>query len=252
MTAIASPQNPKLQELRRLRRRRERERSQSFVAEGEDLIEAAALAGRKPLAGYRLAGSGIGGEGFHDVEPEALASVCTLASGARALAIYAQRYADAPTGPLCLYLHGLADPGNVGAALRSAQAFGVSSVALGPHCADPHSPKAVRASMGAIFGVPIAKVEALDAPAGIDPAQLPGRTVALAAHRGVPLHALERDERAITLLLGAEREGLPGELLRACDEVAHIPIASESLNAAMAATVALYELTRQTSSRVRA
>ncbi|HEY1690441.1 MAG TPA: RNA methyltransferase [Solirubrobacteraceae bacterium] len=252
MTTITSPQNPKLQELRKLWRRRERERSQSFVAEGEDLIEAAALAGRKPLVGYRLAGSGIGGEGFIDVEPDALASACTLASGTRALAVYPQRYAQAPTGPLCLYLHGLSDPGNVGAVLRSAHAFGVSSVALGPNCADPHSPKAVRASMGAIFDVSMVRGEGVGEPPGIDLSRLPGRTVALATREGLPLHELDRDERPLTLLLGAEREGLPEQLLQACDLVAHIPIASESLNAAMAATVALYELTRDASSRVRA
>lgn len=114
--------------------------------------------------------------------------------------------------------------------------------------------------MGAIFSVQIAKVEVTESPqGGAEPsrgteavlAQLPGRTVALAAHEGVPLHDLDLDERPITLLLGAEREGLPRELLAACDQAAHIPIASESLNAAMAATVALYELTRGASSRVR-
>lgn len=256
MSAIASNQNPKLQELRRLHRRRERERAQAFVAEGEDLIDAARRAGRQPLAGYRLAGSQIGGERFHDVEPDALASVCTLASGARALAVYEQRYLPRPVGPLCLYLHGVADPGNVGTALRSAHAFGAACVALGPRCADPHSPKAVRASMGAIFSVPLARVapsgaaghHATAADAGappIDLAQLPGRTVALAAGRGTPIAELGRGAGPLTLLVGAERDGLPDALLAACDAVAQIPIAGDSLNAAMAATVALYETTRE-------
>lgn len=247
MDTIASPQNPRLQELRRLRRRRERERAQAFVAEGEDLIEAAADAGVEPLAGYRLAGSGIGGDRFIDVEERALASACSLASGARALAVYPQRYAPAATGPLCLYLHGVSDPGNVGAALRSAHAFGASSVALGPGCADPHSPKAVRASMGAIFALPIARVQ----PSASDLSSLPGSRVALAARRGVALQQLRSDVTPVTLLVGAERTGLPQELLEACEHVAHVPIAAESLNAAMAATVALYELTRE-SNRVRA
>jgi TrmH family RNA methyltransferase len=241
MTAIESSQNPRLQELRRLHRRRERERTQAFVAEGEDLIEAAAAAGRQPLAGYRLAGSGIGGDAFLDVEQRALASACALASGARALAVYPQRYASVATGPLCVYLHGVSDPGNVGAALRSAHAFGASSVALGPGCADPHSPKAVRASMGAIFAVALARV----APSAEDLSCLPGSRIALAARRGVPLSELQLAQTPVTLLIGAEREGLPAELIDACEHVAHVPIAAESLNAAMAATVALYELTRQ-------
>jgi RNA methyltransferase, TrmH family len=244
MTTIASPQNPRLQELRRLRRRRERERAGAFVAEGEDLIEAAALAGRRPLAAYRLAGSGIGGEGFLDVEADALASACALASGSRALAVYPQRYAEAAIGPLCLYLHGVGDPGNVGTALRSAHAFGVSSVALGPGCADPHSPKAVRASMGAIFAVPLVRVAA-------DVAVLPGRRVALLAHGGSPLRDLAHDGEPLTLLVGAEREGLPEELANACEERASIPIAGDSLNAAMAATAALYEMTRDSGDQRR-
>lgn len=244
MTTIASQDNPKLKQLRRLTRRRERERAGAFLAEGEDLIAAAEQAGRRPLSGYRLAGSGIGGEDFQDVERKALASVCTLASGARAIAVYPQRWVETPSGPLCLYLHGLSDPGNVGAAVRSAHAFGASSVALGPRCADPHSPKAVRASMGAIFAVPLAKA------AGVE--QLPGEKVALVARRGDSLQEVAAaGSRPVSLLIGAEREGLPEEVIGACDRVAHIPIAAESLNAAMAATVALYEITRN-STRVPA
>ena len=73
------------------------------------------------------------------------------------IAIYEQRW-SAPVGPLCVYLHGVGDPGNVGTVMRAAQAFGASCVALGPRCADPHGPKAVRASMGAIFSVALARV----------------------------------------------------------------------------------------------
>jgi TrmH family RNA methyltransferase len=163
-----------------------------------------------------------------------------------------------------VYLHGVGDPGNVGTVLRSALAFGADAVALGTGCADPHSPKAVRASMGAIFAVPIARVTTID--------ELPGERVALVAHAGERLSQLaealsqlvepvvpsvlssKRNEGGrlgaatpVTLLVGAEREGLPQEVVDACDRVAHIPIASESLNAAMAATVALYEMTRASS-----
>jgi RNA methyltransferase, TrmH family len=232
---INSPQNPRLKELKRLRRRREREHSLRFVAEGEDLIEAARRAGRPALTGYRAAGSDIGGTGFLDVEPALLAAVSTLGSGTRAIGVYEQRFLDAPVGPTCVYLHGVADPGNVGTILRAAEAFGASCVALGAGCADPHSPKAVRASMGAIFGVPLARAQSV--------AELPGERVALVAHAGQPLRALAV-EGPLTLLVGAEREGLPAEVMRACEHVAHIPIRAESLNAAMAATVALYEMIR--------
>jgi TrmH family RNA methyltransferase len=125
----------------------------------------------------------------------------------------------------------------VGTVLRAAEAFGASSVALGPNCADPHSPKAVRASMGAIFSVPLAHAD--------DPGVLPGVRVALSAAGGEELGAVCEGVRGtLTLLVGSEREGLPRELLAGADHVARIPIASDSLNAAMAATVALYELSR--------
>jgi TrmH family RNA methyltransferase len=128
------------------------------------------------------------------------------------------------------------DPGNVGTVLRSALAFGAGSVALGPGTADPFGPKAVRASMGAVFAVPVARVGAVE--------DLPGRTVALVARAGRPLR--DTDVEEVTLVVGSEREGLPAEVVAGCDQVAHIPIRSESLNAAMAATIGLYEAARVT------
>ena len=234
---ISSHHNQKLREIRKLRqRRRERERSARFVAEGEDLLAAADAAGWEPLERFCVAGSGLAGV---EVEADALASVSGLASGTRALAVYCERWAPAPEGPLCVYLHGVSDPGNVGAVLRSAEAFGAAGVALGPATADPFSPKAVRASMGAVFAIPLSRVQTVD--------ELPGVKIALAAGAGVPLRSLTDQPdaaRVTTLLVGAEREGLPDDVLAQADHVAHIPIATHSLNAAMAATVALYELTR--------
>jgi TrmH family RNA methyltransferase len=222
---ITSPHNDKLKEVRRLQRRRDAR----FVAEGEDLLAAADAAGWPAVERLVAAGSGLAGT---EVEPELLAGVSSLGSGTRAIGVYEQRWA-APAGPVCVALWGVGDPGNVGAVVRSALAFGAASVALGPRCADPYGPKAVRASMGAVFAVPLARVERVD--------ELPGERVALVAREGEPLRGpLDR----VALVVGAEREGLPAEVVAGCDRVAHIPIHSESLNAAMAATVALYEVTR--------
>src|SRR5512133_1610056 len=155
---ITSPHNEKLKEIRRLQRRRERR----FVAEGEDLLRAAADAGWPAV--YEL-GADI------DVEQALLDGVSALGSGTRALAVYEQRWAKAATGPLCVALWGVHDPGNVGTVLRSAAAFGASSVAIGPATADPFGPKAVRASVGAVSSVPVAGVASV--------AQLPAPTVGL-------------------------------------------------------------------------
>jgi TrmH family RNA methyltransferase len=247
---ITSPNNSRFKRLRRLRRRRERERAGLFVAEGEDLVVAAHRAGRIAVEGYRAAGvtsteaqtrqAGhtdltAATENFTEVEPAVLAEVSSLGSGTRVIGVYEQRFLDAAVGPLCVYLHGVSDPGNVGTTLRAAEAFGASCVALGPGCADPYSPKAVRASMGAIFSVPLARV--------VTVAELPGERVALVARTGQPLADLAV-QQPWTLLIGAEREGLPEEVVRVCDHIAHIPIRSESLNAAMAATIGMYEMTR--------
>lgn len=234
MTTITSPQNPHLKALARLHAKRGRATSGQFLAEGEDLVQAARLAGRPALEGYRLAGSDLGDDDFFDVERSALGRVSSLGSGTRVIGVYEQRWSEA-VGPLCVYLHGVSDPGNVGTVLRAAEAFGAACVALGPGCADPHSPKAVRASMGAIFSVGLAR-------ASVE--QLPGERVGLVASAPEPLRGPLGDGE-LTLLVGSERWGLPAEVLAVCDRTASIAIATESLNAAMAATVALYEMTRR-------
>ncbi len=228
---ITSHHNQKLKEIRKLRqRRRWRERSGRFVAEGEDLLAAADAAGWEPLERYSAVGSGLGGT---EVDVELLASSSGLASGTRALGVYEERWAPAPAGPLCVYLHGVHDPGNVGTILRSAHAFGAASVVLGPGSADPFSPKAVRASMGAVFSVPLVRGGELDT--------LPGLTLALVPGQGTPLNEVTAPD-TVTLMVGAERDGLPPEVIERADTVAQIPVAGDSLNAAMAVTLALYEL----------
>lgn len=236
--SITSQHNRRLKEIRKLRmRRRWRERSERFVAEGEDLLAAADRANWEPIERYCAAGSGLEGV---EVEARLLASASGIASGTRALAVYRERWAAEPSGPLCVYLHGVHDPGNVGAVLRAAEAFGAASVALGPGSSDPFGPKAVRASMGAIFTVPVAKAATIDV--------LPGTKIALVPDRGTPLRELERAREA-TVIVGSEREGLPQAIIEQADHAGRIPIKTNSLNAAMAATVALYELAHRMQTR---
>jgi TrmH family RNA methyltransferase len=229
---ITSPNNETLKDVRKLAGRRWRDKLQRFVAEGEDLVAAADAAGWAPVARLVAAGSGLQGE---EVAPHLLADLSSLGSGTRVIGVYDQRYAS-DLGRRCVALWGVKDPGNVGTVLRAALAFGASSVALGPGSADPFGPKAVRASMGAVFAVPVRRVRGVQ--------ELPAPRVALVAREGAPLDELQA--APATLVVGAEREGVPADVLAACDAVAHIPIAgdAESLNAAMAATVALYETQR--------
>jgi len=221
---IESPQNEKLKLVRKLRERKHREREGAFLSEGEDLLEAGLAAGAEPRFVLVAAGSGLAGE---EVEPELLASVSGLGSGTRAIAVWPQIWAEPGTAP-CLYLHGVGDPGNVGAIVRTAHALLGGTVVLGPGCADPFSPKAARASMGSIFGQPVARAEVGETPAP---------RVALVAHGGQALSAVDG---AATICLGAEREGLPEEVLAACAGQATIPLrpgGAESLNVAAVAAI---------------
>lgn len=168
-----------------------------------------------------------------NVEPELLAGISTLGHPPRVLGIF--RRDDLPRGtrPVTLALWHVGDPGNVGTLLRAADAFG-AGVALSAGSADPTGPKALRASAGAIFRVPLARFDEPE-----------GRRVALVAHGGRPLSELELEE-PVVFVLGAEREGLPPDVLAGA-EAATIPQPgeAESLNVAMAGTVALYELSRR-------
>jgi len=244
MTPITSKDNEKLKLVRKLAERKHRAREGMFVTEGEDLLEAGRAAGCEPAVLLTRSGEGLGGL---EVEPTLLDAVSALGSGTRVIAIWPLPEAKRPTtspmgydagrfeaaeggeGALCVYLHGVGDPGNVGSIVRSAGALADAWVALGPECADPYGPKAVRASMGAIFAVSVMScgVEATPAP-----------RVSLVAHGGEPSLRVE----AKTLCLGAERDGLPQAVIAASDAQWTIPMrpdAVESLGVAAAAAIAL-------------
>lgn len=221
---ITSPHNEKLKLVRKLRERKHREREGLFVTEGEDLLEAGRAARVEPRFALVAAGSGLGGE---EIEPELLGEVSSLGSGTRAIAVWPEVWADEAIAP-CVYLHGVADPGNVGAIVRTAHALLGGTLVLGPGCADPFGPKAVRASMGSLFAQRLLRSDI-----GVTPAP----RAALVAHGGKPLAELDG---AATLCLGAEREGLPADVLASCDAQVTIPLRSgaESLNVAAAAAIA--------------
>ncbi|HXF97773.1 MAG TPA: TrmH family RNA methyltransferase, partial [Gaiellaceae bacterium] len=134
--------------------------------EGEDLVDAALAAGVEPVELL------VAGE---NVAPELLAEVATLGHAPRVVGVFRRDALPRGRRDVTLALWRVSDPGNVGALLRAADAFG-AGVALSPGCADPTGPRAARASAGALFRVPLAGWE-----------ELPARRVALVAHGGEPL-----------------------------------------------------------------
>jgi TrmH family RNA methyltransferase len=222
---ITSAANPRLKLVRRLHSAAQRRRLGLFVVEGEDLVEAGLAAGLQPVDLLRA------GE---DVEPALLATASELPHPPRAMAVF--RRADLPSFDpgdrllLGLALWHVSDPRNVGTLLRCAGAFG-AAVLLSGGCADPTGEKALRATAGAIFRVPLGRFD-----------EAPRPWIALVPRGGRPLPELEL-AGAATFLLGAERAGLPQDLVDRCDAAATIPLApgAESLNVAAAGAVALYE-----------
>jgi TrmH family RNA methyltransferase len=239
---ITSAANPRLKLVRRLHARRARERLGLFACEGEDLVEAALDAGLEPVEALvdaerpaleeRLAGS-------ERVEPRLLADVSELGHPPRVVAVF--RRDDLPrlrpgAGPaLGLALWHVGDPGNVGTLVRTADALGPAFLCLSAGCADPTGGRALRASAGAIFRVPLGRFD-----------DAPSPRVALVPRGGRPLAELELGESR-TFVLGAEREGLPDDVLASCEAAATIPQAdgAESLNVAVAGAIALYERRRR-------
>jgi len=195
-----------------------------FAAEGEDLVEAALGAGVEPVELL------VAGE---NVLPELLGEVSTLGHAPRVIGVFRRDALPLGARDVVLGLWHVADPGNVGALLRTADAFG-AGLALSEGCADPLGPRALRASAGAIFRVPLVGWDAL-----------PATSIALVAHGGGSLESTPLAS-PLTILLGAEREGLPDDLVAQSHKVTiGLPGAAESLNVAAAGAIALYELSRR-------
>jgi TrmH family RNA methyltransferase len=197
---ITSTHNPRIRALRRLRDRRHREESGLFMAEGEDMLAAALSHGSEPQAVFSVPDPPPQLAALLAQLPprtervtatrDALVAAGSLGSGSRVIGVWERRWSsldepDRPSGDdrACVYLHDVADPGNVGTVLRSAQAFGAALVVLSPRTADPFGPKAVRAGMGAVFGQALARAEFEPARAALGGY----RTIALVPGAGVPL-----------------------------------------------------------------
>jgi TrmH family RNA methyltransferase len=151
--------------------------------------------------------------------------------------------ARSQVGPV-IAVAGLQDPGNLGTIIRSAEAFGAAGVLLGEGTVSPFNWKAVRASVGSVFRLPVIKVKMPEVLVQLRNEEL--RLVATSSHKGIPLPAAALTGR-LAIFIGGEGAGLGRDLIAEMDEVVAIPHSPkvESLNAGVAASIVLYEIGRQ-------
>jgi TrmH family RNA methyltransferase len=254
---VTSPQNPQLKLARKLQRRRPREVERLFLVEGEDLVRAGLATGAKSRVIFfdaerqpDIDETTVRGLVLH-VESDLLRTVSELAHAPRVMGIFEMAEPASLSTLLAertapwIILDGIGDPGNVGTVLRTAAAFGAGGVITMPGTADVYGSKALRASMGAVFRLPIVPVasveELLALRAGLPELRivaLDGGGTTLLQHVPAAPHTL--------LVLGGERDGVASELLEAADLTVRIEQDPdvESINVGVAASLALYEWSR--------
>ncbi len=256
MAQSLSAQNARVKYARELRNRKGRNESGAFAFEGATLLEEAARSGVEPAALYVTQRAYDAHENVRELDARgiptyvlddrAFASISDVETPSGVLAVAPIRSASvaeiAARAGCVLVLAGIADPGNVGTLLRSAEAFGCAGTIFGEGGVDPYHPKVVRAAMGSVFRMPVSMAAPAEAVAALKAA---GRTVVGLAAGSASLSGLEAPGK-LAIVVGQERHGLgPWEPL--CDRLAAIamPGAAESLNAAVAGSIALYEATQR-------
>jgi len=249
-----SPHNPRIERVRELRHARARRERACFTLEGPTLLGEALRSGLvlEELYGT-AAGLAAGADLVAEVEragvpafelaDRVLARLSDVETPPGLLAVARQTRTTLPDlferpGPVLL-LAGLGDPGNAGTLVRTAEAFGAAGVVFGRGGVDPYAPKVVRAAMGALFRLAIASAEAEELLAA---AAAAGRPVVATATDGEPLATARLDPRSV-IAVGSERHGV-GSWLPRWDRAVRVEQQgpAESLNAAVAGAIVLYEI----------
>jgi TrmH family RNA methyltransferase len=258
--AITSLANPTVKAVRALHMRKAREESGQFLAEGLKIVTEAVEQGRAPrqllysaeAAGHPLlrravaAADAARGEAI-EVSREILAKISRRDNPQTVLAVFDQAFAPLasldPAAAACwVALEAVRDPGNLGTIVRTADAAGCGGVILVGDCCDPFSVEAVRATMGSIFAVKLAKATAHDFLAWR--AAWPGAVVGTQLTATTDFRAA-RYARPTLIVMGNEQAGLTPELAAACDVTVKIPMRgrADSLNLAVATGIMIYAAT---------
>jgi TrmH family RNA methyltransferase len=254
---ITSPDNPKVKLARLLREPKGRHEQGCCLVEGVRLIEEAMRAGHSPAlifftdqarqnerAAELLRAAELAGVSSGELSPQVFGTLSDTVSSQGVIAVLRMpRVTPPPAGGFVLVLDQIRDPGNLGTILRGAEAAGVSQVILTPGCVDPWNPKVIRSGMGAHFRLPLVAADSWAAVAGL----AEGRSVWLADARGATPYDEVDWTGPCALVIGGEAAGLSAEAQQLGTGRVMIPMVGpvESLNAAMAATILVFEVARQ-------
>ncbi|HVZ99451.1 MAG TPA: RNA methyltransferase [Caulobacterales bacterium] len=258
---ITSASNPLIKTLKALHAKKGRAETGLFLAEGARLASEAAELGAwpdilvvseaalgRPQVRALLDQAPAHGVRCIETSESVLTQISKRDNPQTVIGAYRQRFAelDAFAGELVVALEGVRDPGNLGTILRTADSVGADGVVLLGQSCDPFSVEAVRASMGSIFAVPIARASFEDLQR-FNAAR--GATMIGASLKGMPLDGDAAAPKRAVLLMGNEQSGLPMEMQAACDWLVRLPMRgrADSLNLAVATALMMYDLWRRRS-----
>ena len=252
---IASLQNPQVKMWRSLMKSRAaRKGCGLFLAEGEHMTAeaiqenkaSALIVSQHLLDKYEALISSASCSSIYLVNDAIMEALCDTKTpqGIAALCAYPDETLS-PSGDLLVALEGVQDPGNVGTILRSMDASGFSGLLMDGKTADPYAPKTLRASMGSVFRIPA--VRYADLGAALDALAAEGYAIAAGDLRGDPLFARPALGQKVCLLIGNEGAGLSPAILEKATHRVKIPMIgrAESLNAAVAASILMYDVLRE-------
>jgi len=260
---VTSLANPLVKDIKALALKKFRDQQNAFLAEGLKLVIDAlelgwtirtlvfAKAGKGNPAVEKVAARTVAAGGLVlEVSEKVLSAITRRDNPQMVVGVFAQRWTALkdirPKGDdVWVALDRVRDPGNLGTIIRTADAVGAKGVILVGETTDPFSVETVRATMGSVFAVPVAKTDA----AGFLQWRkgFPGLVVGTHLKGAVDYRTIDYGARPVLLMMGNEQQGLPDELAAACDRLLRIPQAgrADSLNLAVATGVALYEIRRK-------
>lgn len=264
---ITSRRNKKIVEARKLKRRLHREEKKRFLLEGIRGIEEALNTGARiyevlisPYLFRNARGSKLyerlvdAGVEIHGVTGEVLEFVADTETpqGIVAIVGFPDLRPALHGTPLVMLAYEIRDPGNLGTLIRSADAFGLAGIILSGDVVDPFNAKCIRATMGSIFRVPLMSFDRVED--SIEFLKRQGFSIVAADVNAKTLSYDYDFQGKCGILLGSESHGLPREVVRLCDALVSIPMIgdAESLNAAVAGSVLMYEAYRQRQSEDKA